>query len=106
MQHQMGIALLNDPRHAHILHQHGVHAHIREQVEHIAEVVQFALLDQRIDRHIDFLPSFVRIGHSVSKPIRIEIPRVAARAEGRIAQINSVRAASDCRNECFAVSRR
>ena len=106
MQHQMGIALLNDPHHAHILHQHGVHAHIGEQVEHIAKVIQFALLDQRIDRHIDFLPSFVRIGHSVSKPIRIEIPRVAARAEGRIAQIDSVRAASDCRNECFAVSRR
>ena len=38
--------------------------------------------------------------------IRIEIPRVAARAEGRIAQIDSVRAASDCRNECLAVSRR
>ena len=33
MQHQMGIALLNDPRHAHILHQHGVHTHIGEQVE-------------------------------------------------------------------------
>ena len=106
MQHQMGIALLDDPHHAHILHQHGVHAHIGEQVKYITKIIQFALLDQRIDRHIDFLPSFVRIGHSVSKPIRIEIPRVAARAEGRIAQIDSVRAASDCRNECFAVSRR
>ncbi len=36
MQHQMGIALLNDPRHAHVLNQHGVHMHIGEQVQHIA----------------------------------------------------------------------
>ncbi len=48
----------------------------------------------------------MRIVHSFSKPIRIEIPRITARAEGRIAQINSVCAASDCGNKCFAISRR
>ena len=106
MQHQMGIALLNDPRHAHILHQHGVHAHIGEQVEHIAKVIQFALLDQRIDRHINFPPALMRILDCFAQAIRIEISRITACTEGSISQINSVCAARNRGNKCFPIARR
>ena len=98
--------MLNDARYTHVLHKYGIHMNVGEQIEHIAKVIHFALLDQRVNRHIDLFAPFMRIGDCIAKLIRVKVSRIAARAEGRIAQIDSVRAACDCRNQRFAVSRR
>ena len=106
MQHKLRKTHLRDSRHAHVLNQYGVHIHIAQQLQHIAEIIRFALLDQRIDRHINFPPALMRILNCFAQAIRIEISRITACPEGSISQINSVCAARNRGNKCFPIARR
>ena len=97
---------MRDSRHAHVLNQYSVHIHIAQQLQHITEIIRFALLDQRIDRHINFPPALMRILDCFAQAIRIEISRITACTEGSISQINSVCAARNRGNKCFPIARR
>ena len=81
MQHQLGIVFLNDPHCAHVLNKHCIHMDARKQIQHVAQIVRFTLLDQRIDCHIDFFASFMRVFYGFMKPIRVKIACITARAK-------------------------
>ena len=106
MQRQLRKALPGDANHAQILHDGRVHAGANQQLKHIAQVVHLALLDQRIDGHIDLSAPLVRVLDRFLELLIVKIARIAARAESCIAQIDGVCAAGNSRHERLAVARR
>ena len=94
------------PQHAQILHQHRIHADFTQQPQHIHDSRHLAVLNQRIDSHMDTHMMQMGEPHGVPQLLHIEIARACPRRIRGIPQIHRVRARRHRTPERIPISRR
>ena len=82
-------------RRAHVLHDRRVHARRRDGAHRIRKRIELRVEHERVERDMHAHIARVAVGHGAPERVRIEIGRVAARAEGGQAEIHRVRAGAD-----------
>ena len=94
------------PQHAQILHQHRIHADFTQQPQHIHDPRHLAVLNQRIDGHMDTHMMQMCEPHGIPQLLLIEIARARPRRIRGIPQIHRVRARRHRTPERIPISRR
>ena len=97
MQLQGRKAFARNSGNAQILHDHRVHAALRDGCERVVHVLQLVLLYERVDRRVDADMIQMSVRHGSLKLLRIKIGRGGASAKRGISQVYGVGAGADGR---------
>ena len=83
------------PRHAQVLHQQGVHAHLADLIHQLGGLGQLPVVEEGVEGEIDLDPAEVAVLDGLLEGGFVEVDCVAAVVEVAIAQVDGVSTALD-----------